>query len=435
MSSAGLSLEQTPPIGVPLRFLLTAPLFGVAAALVVLWAGPAALASRWAPATLAATHLITLGFLTMAMLGAMQQMLPVLAGSSLPYPRVVSRALHALLVLGVLLLAAGFLWPRAEWMRLSVPVLGAAMAIALSALGSSLLRVRSSHASVRTMRLAAAALAVTAGFGLYLAAGHGWGFPWTPRVTDLHVGWGVVGWLTLLVAGVAYQVVPMFQITPDYPAPMMRWLTPALFALLVLWTLAHPPVPGWPRSPLLGQIAGVLIVVGVALFALVTLHLQMRRRRRLPDVTLAFWRVGMASLLLALGLWLLAMAVPSLSYLRWYPLLLGTLVLIGFGASVVNGMLYKIVPFLIWLHLHMGTVSGGAARGHVPNMKEIIPESRARRQLHLHLAALILLCAAPLWPAGLTYAAGALFAVSWTLLWANLLSAARVYRRLAVAVP
>jgi hypothetical protein len=43
----GLSFEQAPPISVPFRFFLTAPLFGMAAGLLLLWQGPAALASRW----------------------------------------------------------------------------------------------------------------------------------------------------------------------------------------------------------------------------------------------------------------------------------------------------------------------------------------------------------------------------------------------------
>jgi len=42
--------------------------------------------------------------------------------------------------------------------------------------------------------------------------------------------------------------------------------------------------------------------------------------------------------------------------------------------SVVQGMLYKIVPFLVWFHLFRGGVKTG-----VPNMKKIIPEARIVR--------------------------------------------------------
>ena len=71
MNSAQLSLDQAPPFSVPLRFFVTAPLFAIAAALVLLWYGPAALDSRWTPAVLAITHLMTLGFVVMVMSGAL----------------------------------------------------------------------------------------------------------------------------------------------------------------------------------------------------------------------------------------------------------------------------------------------------------------------------------------------------------------------------
>jgi len=78
---AGLSFEQAPPFALPLRFFLTAPLFLLAAAGLIVWA-PEALASRWTPQALALTHALTLGFLAMVMLGALMQMLPVVAGAA-----------------------------------------------------------------------------------------------------------------------------------------------------------------------------------------------------------------------------------------------------------------------------------------------------------------------------------------------------------------
>jgi hypothetical protein len=55
-----LSLDDTPALSVPLRFLLAAPWFGAAAGALLLWQGSAALATRWVPGTVALTHLMTL---------------------------------------------------------------------------------------------------------------------------------------------------------------------------------------------------------------------------------------------------------------------------------------------------------------------------------------------------------------------------------------
>ena len=85
MRPAGLALERAPPIAVPFRFFLTAPLFLFAAGGGAVWSGPEALTWRGSPAALAATHFVTLGFMTMVMAGAMLQMLPVLAGAPVPH--------------------------------------------------------------------------------------------------------------------------------------------------------------------------------------------------------------------------------------------------------------------------------------------------------------------------------------------------------------
>lgn len=50
-----LSFDKAPPFAAPLRFFLTAPLFSLAAGLLLLFVGPDLLASRWTPGLLAAT--------------------------------------------------------------------------------------------------------------------------------------------------------------------------------------------------------------------------------------------------------------------------------------------------------------------------------------------------------------------------------------------
>jgi hypothetical protein len=97
----------------------------------------------------------------------------------------------------------------------------------------------------------------------------------------------------------------------------------------------------------------------------------------------------------------------------------GIAVMIGLFGSIINGMLYKIVPFLTWFRLH--SVAGANRR--LPNVKAIIPERRQRRQFVMHFAALCLLGGAALWPP-LVYPAALALAASAILLEANCLAAA-----------
>ncbi len=412
---AGLSFEQAPAFSLPLRFFLTAPLFLLAAAVLLVLA-PESLTSRWTPSALALTHALTLGFLAMAMLGALMQMLPVVAGTPLPAPRRVAWFSHLSLTAGTAALMAGFLTAEPVAFGLASLLLGAGFAVFLAAAALSLVRAQA-NPTVSGMRFAAAGLAATLilGVSLALLRAGGWGIPAVAAAIAAHVAFGLLGWVLLLVVGVAYQVVPMFQITPPYPPRLSRWLVPVLFALLGL----HAATPALP--PLAAHLIEAGLAGCVLLFALATLRLQARRRRKLPDVTLDFWRFGMASLIAGILVWLGAQFRPAWADSSTYPLLLGVLFIGGFAVSVVSGMLYKIVPFLAWFHLQAQLQ---ARAGSIPTMKDMIAEPWLRRQFRLHLAACALLAGAVLWPQA-ALAAGSVLALSALLLGINLLSAVR----------
>lgn len=422
-----LSFDQTPPLSGPLRFFLSAPLFSFACGALLLWAGPQVLVSRWIPATLGLTHLITLGFLAMAMLGALIQILPVVAGILIPRAQLTACAVHALLTAGTILLATAF-WMSAPFLfKPAIVLLGLAFSWLLGALVIGYWRAGRPAATdtVRAMRLGVVALLVTVVLGLMLGSAFAWPLS-LPLIllTNLHVLWGLAGWVGLLTIGVAFQVVPMFLVTPTYPRLVSQRLAGAIFLLLVLRSIAEVVLQG--RSHWIADVMSVLIALGLLVFAGVTLYLLWRRKRPVADATTLFWRMAMASLAVCA---LLSVATPQLAPLlppNSMPLLLGLLFMVGFAYSAINGMLYKIVPFLIWYHLQ-STLDGGCAK--VPSAKKILPEQDALRQFRCHLLTLPLLLAAALWPAAFTHLAGVALCVSSAWLARNLWQAARVYRQ------
>ncbi len=428
MNIAALSLAQSPPLAVPLRFFLTAPLLLAAAALLLLWQGPELLLSRWSPGMLAATHLVTLGFAAQVMVGAIQQLLPVLAAAPLPRPRLTARLIHLPLTAGTLALAAGFVTATPLALVIALPLLGMAALLFLLATLYALRGNRSHHATTRGIQWALAAFAITALLGLLLLAG--WALPEVAlrrQLTDLHAAWGALGWILLLVVAVAYTVVPMFQVTPEYPRSMQRWLLPAMVLALAGWSLLRAN-----GGEDVAWLPALLLTAGAVTFALTTVQLQQRRRRRLADVTVDYWRLGVGALLTAAAAWWGRLALPG-----WAPsleLLAGLLLLVGFGVSVMSGMLYKIVPFLVWLHLNNQLQQAGRPLGEVPHMKQVIPDAHARRQFHLHLAALAFLVATLIWPP-LARPAALLWLASSLALGRNLLAAARLYQRRLTPTP
>ena len=93
--------------------------------------------------------------------------------------------------------------------------------------------------------------------------------------------------------------------------------------------------------------------------------------------------------------------------------------------SVIVGMLYKIVPFLVWLHLQ----NRGQGRLAAPNMKKVLAETQIDRQMTAHFAAFGLLLLAVVWPPWFVYPAGVALVVANGWLLRNLLSAVGVYRQ------
>ncbi|MBI5436889.1 MAG: hypothetical protein HY937_07280 [Nitrosomonadales bacterium] len=427
MSMAGLSLKQAPPISVPFRFILSAPLFLLLAALALLAAGPAALESRWSQPLLGITHLLTLGFMSMVMSGAVLQLLPVLAGAQVPRPRLVAWAIHLPLFAGTLLLGGGLYFFMAVLVTLAIPLLACAFAVFLAIAIYSLARAPARNASTHAMLLALAALSLAVGLGLALAAGITGllDLPMLPLVA-LHVGWGLLGWTTLLVIGVAYQVVPMFQLTQPYPRAVTRWLGNTLFVLMLVWS-CHLLLPE-PAASWLAIAAAWGLAACITTFAVITLRLQQKRRRKVPDIMLQFWRTSLFSLLTAAMLWLAGQASATLADSTFYALALGMLFIIGFVLSVIHGMLYKITSFLIWYHLQ-----GKLPPGKAPHMKDIIPDRTARRHWRIHLASLPLCLASAMWPMPWVYAAGCALLLGGILLLTNLYRAWNIYLR-AVAL-
>lgn len=420
-----LSFSQTPQISVPFRFFLTAPLFAFTAALVVLWHGPEALVSRWSPVTLVLTHLLTLGFLAMSMIDALIQILPVVANVNIPHARLTASMVHVLLAGGTATLAVGFTWSSPLFYQLALPLLVSGLAWLIAAAGYGIWHAPGVSATLAAIRLALSSLFITITIGSMLVSAIVWGFPFSLiEFANLHALWGLLGWIGLLVIGVSFQVVPMFQVTPLYPRFVTRWLPGSLFFFLIGWTASaitlHDQFSRW------GLAAFTLIAASFLIFSLTTLYLLWRQKRAKKDASTLFWRTSMCSLAACAAVWVMGTIVPHAYDNNSYPLVLGILFIIGFAYSVVNGMLYKIVPFLVWYHLQ-NQLTGGC--GKVPNVRKILPDSDMEKQFWVHLTALILMLGAALLPTYLTYPAALLFGTSSCWLWWNLAKATHIYRK------
>ena len=422
MSYSNLSIDQAPSIGTPARFFVTAPLFGILAIIALFIQGPDILQQRWLPQTLAITHLFTLGFISMTMMGALFQLLPVLAGARVYRAAATAKLVHGLVGTGLPLFTLGLYSSQPLLIRGGLLLLLPGLLLFLLSVSISLLQARSRHASVSGMRLAVMSLWISTAIGLTLALGHAFdAMPLLRQFTDLHLAWAAIGWVSTLIISIAYQVIPMFQVTREYPQVVRRYLTRLLFFLLLLWSALR--IMGLDDDRLNYALLVLLCLLFMA-FIGITLQLLLQRKKRLADASLYFWMFGL--LMLAASLLLLLYAQLGHTALL---IPVAILFLLGFVLSIINAMVYKILPFLVWLHLHQQHALPRKVEREIPSMNEIIPPKNTVYQLYLHMAGVTCLLLAVFYPSIFFYPALVLLCASWLLLEALLVRALRLYRR------
>jgi hypothetical protein len=393
---------HAPPPAVPLVFLLAAPWFGVAAGLLAAWHGGAVFASRWNPPLLAAVHLVTLGFLTMTMAGALLQMLPAVAGLPLRAAGLASVWSCPLLGAGAALLATAFLTGLGPLFAAAVVLLAGAFALLLACLLPTLWqRGRRAAPAVAHiaggMRGAVVALLGCVGAGLALASWRAGG-PAVPvlRLVDSHAALGLAGWVAALVMAVSFQVIPMFQATDPFPAAGERRGVALLLLALAGWLAGRWLDAGWRTA---FALAGAAVLT---IWAALAAALLLRRARTRSATGTGYWLLALASSVAAA--WLFAWPGDA-SDAR--AAALGVCFLVGFAMSAVNGMLYRIVPFLLWHHLR----ERAPVHERVTKMTELAGPQRLRAQCRWHgagVAAALGAC----WYAPLAPSAGVLLAAA-----------------------
>jgi hypothetical protein len=288
------------------------------------------------------------------------------------------------MVAGVLFLSAGFVFREYFLLGVAVVLLAVALVGFTVAIGRKLVTNIAGGDSIHALRLAVVALLVTIGLGCYRALAYLYPLDSTLNLTMLHVSWALLGWVLILIMGISFQVIPMFQVTPDYPSWLTRLIPPVIFTGLLLLALVQAPV----------AIAGLLIVMGVAVlvYAGFSLRLLQQRKRRLMDVSVRFWQLGLSCLILAVLLFWLVFLLPGVAGLAMTSarglLLVGVLLIPGFVCSIIMGMLQKIVPFLAFLHLQRSCSTNIRAIRSLPNMQGFISPARSLWLLRIHAVAI-----------------------------------------------
>ncbi len=388
MRLSGLSFESMPSPFVPLRFFLTAPIFAILAAILFFYDAGIIVESRWSQETLAIVHLMTLGFMLMSMTGALFQFIPVMTGYVLPASQKMVPIIYFSLVFGCLFLTAGFLLQNIILFQISAILLSLYSLLFMALLSFVLVAIKSKKEAIFILRIVNFSLFITLGIGFFMLLAYSFkelGIVYH-LYTDIHVMWALLGWTILLLLAVSSQVIPMFHVTPRFSPQYLKIIS--IFFLLCLMTISILSLNG--GSHILLSMGKLLLSCCVLVYALYSLLMISKRKRKVKDMSINFWRFGLLLLVFVVFLYWFNNLLTT-RYAVKLELLIGLLFIFGFACSCIIGMMQKIVPFIIYMHLQRRVMMVPEKMSLLPNMQELISVKNQQIQFYLHLSSLCLL--------------------------------------------
>lgn len=372
-----------PAPDVPLRYLVAAAATFVLAALGVVWLAPELAGHYYHPHVVALTHTVTLGWITLTIMGASYQLIPIVIERPIWSERL-ARWQFWLLLGGIGGMIAHFsigTWPG---LVTAAACLGLGVAAHLLNVAASLRGFERRNFTARLVIVGYAGLGLTVLFGLILGADRIWKFLPGQFFPTLHAHFhlALLGWIAPMVFGVAARVYPMFLLAPEpdgWPGALQLWGLVLGVPAVVLGLLG---VPGL-------TLPGALAVTGAAAgHARWVVGFAQRRRRPRLDWGLRFVLTGTAFLLPAAAMGL-GFALDLLSGPR-AALAYAALTLGGWVSLTIAGMMLKIVPFLVWYRVY-GPRAGKAP---VPLLAQLSGTHAERLAYALLTAGFVLLPAA-----------------------------------------
>ncbi len=371
-----------PSVSVPLRYLATAQ----AAFLLAVTSAPFFsddLADHYyLSRTFALTHLLTLGWISMTIMGAAYQLVPVALEAQLASERV-ARWQYWFMVLGVIGMVAHFWIGHFNGMAWSAALVFVAAVLFAWNMGATLWQLPRWGIVAKHVAAAVAFFLATTVVGNVMALDKVLGF-WRGEVLNIlhaHIHLAALGWVTMIIFGVAYRLIPMFALAPDPDEGIPTWQ---------FWIFTVG-VAGLYPTVLLGSrlqfLFALLVAAGIALFVHQVLRIARARKKPVLDwgVRTALTALGYLVALVPVGLAFTAGLIPEGEFASRLAFAYGFLGLVGWVTLTIIGMMHKIVPFLVWFHRYSDLVG----KEPVPPLHQLYSEAWQRRDFWLLQAGIL----------------------------------------------
>ena len=321
------------------------------------------------PGNLAITHIMALGWGTMIIMGASHQLVPVLIEAPL-YSTKLAHLSFYFAALGIPLLAYGFFtFNLGSFTQLGGLMICLGLTTYLVNLAISMTKSKSENVHAFFILTAVIWLLSTAivGFLLLLNFTHLILPKNSLAYLPLHAHMGIIGWFLLLVMGVGSRLIPMFVISKYTNNKLLWWIYGLVNGALILYLISFL----YFQLTAISIVSTSMVLLAVILFCIYCFRAYKSRIRKSIDAQVQLSIAAVWMMLLPLICLFIIFYLFSNGY--EYPKLIveyGFIIFFGWVSSIILGMTFKTLPFIVWnkLYLHL------AGKGKTPSPKDLFSQ-------------------------------------------------------------
>lgn len=381
IQSSSIASAYSPPFRIVSKYFLAAIVSFVILNLFLLINHSAIVGHHFNPKIIAITHIATLGWITMIIFGAMFQLVPVVLEVKL-FSELLAEIQFWIYLIGVIGLVYCF-WYFNTGLLMNMSAIMLNIAMFTFAFNIILTFTKVKKWNITGLYLAAAIfyLIVTAIAGLLLAINLG--SPYIKidhlQYLNLHAHTAFIGWVSMVVMGVSFKLIPMFTLSHGYPLTFAKWA----FGLINIGLLGINTIFHYADTTFLYYVFTPMIALGILIFlAQINIIFKKRVRKKLDTgLTFSSYAYLMLGLTTVFGTFIAFIDYQNILNLT---LIYGYMIIFGYLSMLIVGQMYKIVPFLVWYHKYSSKV--GIEK--VPMLKEMFNEKFARYGMYLMIAAI-----------------------------------------------
>ncbi len=310
-------------------------------------------------------HLFLIGYVMMIIFGAMAQLVPVVLETghfSIDWYYLI----FPLLLSGTVLLIAGF-WLNPILLSFGGILVLSAMIVFAVDVFLTIKKTTLNSLTVKAVKVSNIflLLGILSGFLMALTLSGFMGVD-VGEILKAHVFAVVGGYVVITVMGISLILLPMFGLAHGFSQKPLE-----ISFRLMIYSVSFVFIGGFLKIDILKTAGYLGSLVSVCLYLYQIFLIYQKRVRKEFDIWYKSMLFGYASLAVSLILgFLYILSGGSLNNLLYSSM---WLLFTGFFAFLINGHLYKIIPFLVWFHRFSSLVG----KKKVPMLNEMYPKKMA----------------------------------------------------------